>query len=288
MNPSTSIQRNSISRRQLAQGAAWATPIIAASTVIPAYAASPGKCVASVGVSSGASYDFGDTTGTGTTTQSLWFAGSGRVSGLPADAVITSATLDLVMPNRNDAVNNGAGPGAYDPGNSHVGNLPAGVTCSTSYATISGCDFTRSYNPARLGNAYSASSGTGTRTMLYNGGGQTTGAMWDPSISKATVRLVSNWTPYTFQTGIRARAWTLRYTADATIAQSLLTKDANGCLGFSTSTSKDTPLFNIIYNNVTKAIDPALRDFSPEAVFTVTYTSGGQSYTVQVKRTLAF
>ena len=288
MNSAPSIQKSSISRRQLTKGAAWASPVIASSASIPAYAASPGKCIAGVGVSSGASYDFGDTTGTGATTQSLWFAGSGRVSGLPADAVITSANLDLVIPNRDDGVNNGAGPGAYDPGNRHVGNLPTGITCATSYAAISGCDFTKSYNPARLGNAYSASSGAGTRTMLYNGGGQTTGAMWDPSISKATVKLVSNWTPYTFQTGATTLAWTLRYTADTAIAQKLLTKDANGCLGFSTSTSKDTPLFNIIYNNVTKAIDPALRDFSPEVVFTVTYTSAGQSYTVQVKRTLVF
>ena len=44
---STEAQQSGLSRRQLAAGAAWATPVIAASAVVPAYAASTGNTAGS-------------------------------------------------------------------------------------------------------------------------------------------------------------------------------------------------------------------------------------------------
>ena len=44
---STEAQQSGLSRRQLAAGAAWATPVIAASAVVPAYAASAGNTAGS-------------------------------------------------------------------------------------------------------------------------------------------------------------------------------------------------------------------------------------------------
>lgn len=271
------------SRRSIAKGAAWAVPTVVATTAAPAFAAS-GACEPTIALYGGASYDWGYVPGSGTTTQSFNSTFSVAVNNLPKDAEITQLHIDMTLQNRDDSVNDGRYPGIFDPGNRHVTNRPSGFTCSTSYSTITGCDFSEIYNDARLGDPYQPSRyASGTRAMLYNGGGQTTGDMWNPDEGSASVTLRSNWTNFTFPgTSTTEESWTVRYSADPAIATSLLAPTADGsCVTLSNTVSKDTPTLNIVYGNVNVLGDDSLETQWPGWFqLTVVYTSGGRSYTL--------
>lgn len=115
--------------------------------------------------------------------------------------------------------------------------------------------------------------------MLYNGGGQTTGLMWDPSKSTAKVELISNLQDHSFQ-GTTLKGRNLRYTADPAVAQTLLTADSTGCLGFTRATSKDTPQFLSIYGGLPQESYANQFPTAYDQIITIKYTSGGKTYTI--------
>jgi len=122
----------------------------------------------------------------------------------------------------------------------------------------------------------------GSKAFLYNGGGQSTGEIWDPTKSRnVSIKLIGNQTNFTFPSGVTAPAWTVRFTGDPVAATKLLKPDANGCLGFTKEQSKDTPLLNLIYGDVPAFDAAAPRTLELAQRFTVSYTSRGKTYTLQ-------
>lgn len=116
--------------------------------------------------------------------------------------------------------------------------------------------------------------------MLYNGGGQGTGLMWDPSRSNAKVELISNLQPHNFGS-TSLQAWNLRYTADAAVAQSLLRQDSTtGCLYFTKQMSQDTPQFLSVYQNMTAISRAGQYSNGYDQIVTIKYTSGGREFTL--------
>lgn len=258
-----------INRRSVARGAAWAIPAMTVAAASPAVAAST-ACVASIDGNGQAIYNWGvtnsDPNTTATTTQTLSFSGALSLAGLPADAKITSISYTYWFQNRNDGASNpdgstGAhGPGIYDLGNTHSSLNKAG-TCSTSYSTVTGCRYT-----------YGAA-GSPLTAPTYG----TSSTSVNPFTSgTATSAMTANWTNHTFENGKTTRAWSYTFTGDPSKAQALLTPDANGCL---TLASQGTPVMNVTYSNVLQAA-AAERTIQVDRIVYVTYTSGGQTYTL--------
>lgn len=260
------IVHTSVSRRTLAQGAAWAVPTVAIAGAAPAFAAS--RCATTITQAGTGYYGWGTVTSnpktTATTTQNLWLYGAVKVDALPADAVITDIRYVYWIQQRDDSKTNtngssGAhGPGIYDPGNS---KSSINGTCKISYSTVTSCSY-------KWGSP-----------VLTTVGGKTTSSIW--TSTNATVGVTKSWTDHAFTkldgTTETLKGWELTFQGDAAAATKLLATDASGC--------KYLPLqytsqFNATYNNVLQAY-ASERAFRVDRYAYVTYTSGGKSYTLQ-------
>ncbi len=295
MNESTT-NHSTLSRRTVAKGVAWSVPAVAVTIAAPAFAGSS-LCDPSLSAGGGMNYDwFTSTKSTydSTQTQLLRTAHSMDVVGLPLDARITSLSIEIYMPNR---VDNSSNPqpnwydfGAYDPGNRYASTNQRGE-CTTSYASITGCDFSSLYRhdvqqPLNVKTGY---------TLSQDQAG--TPEWWRPDVSDARVFLESNWTPYTFisdelgadnktRAGTKTRkAWKLVYEGDASAIPTTESDPqyseafALGGSGCKTFTGGVTPAFEVVYSGVktpTVRVDSAnkLESYTPplmEAIWTVTY-----------------
>lgn len=242
-------------------------PAVVAASSIPAMAAS--GCQAAMAVAGNASYNWGvsatDPKTTKTTDQVLTISGGVSLSGLPADAVITNIAYTYWIENRNDSATNadgssgGHGPGIYDPGNSKASTRTSG-SCSTSYSTVTGCSYT-----------YGAS---GSPLSAPPSGASTSANPFTSGTAKASLK--TNWTDHTFYNGRKTKAWQFVYQGDATKAQALLTKDSTGCL---TLAQQSTPVFTVTYTGVLQGAH-AEQTLQMDRTAIVTYTSGGNSYTL--------
>ncbi|MDU1064818.1 MAG: hypothetical protein E7A56_08105 [Cutibacterium avidum] len=234
-------------------------------------------CTPDIGGTSGIAQDHGRVTHYGTE-QAFVFAGSGDIHGLPQDATITAISLELWVQDYDER-----GEGVPAPNAPIVTNKGSfsGTDIGSVYSTSTGLAYGGSTcRPSHANDHFSCPD---NKDLLYNGGRQTTGPMWDPrpNVGSATVSVttgISNHTlsgPNTRKT-YTGDVWKITYTGDPAIANSLLKTSNNGCKGFSTSDSKDTPLVNVQWRGYSGSAIDAVVVYH----FNVTYTSGGVFRTV--------
>jgi len=257
-----------ISRRRLVKGAAWATPVVIASSAIPAYAAS--QCNPTIAGGGYMNYDWGvvptNPKTTATTTQSLSISAQISASQLPVGAVITDIRFEYWIQSRDDGITNpdgssgSHGPGIYDPGNTHASTKTAG-TCTTSYSTITGCSY------------------KGTTTPLSSLAARPASSTFTSGTSKAAV--TSNWVNHSFTklngSTVTAKAWQFQFIGDPKLATAQLTKNATtGCLDLPTL---NTPQFYVSYANVPQSANTERTIYVDRTAY-ITYTVNGVSKTL--------
>lgn len=259
-----------ISRRSLTKGAAWATPAVAISYAAPALALS--RCDTTIAATGGNAYNWGIGYNgyTGPTNQMYKQTSQFTVTDLPSDAVITGLKIDMVTANRNDGVDGHWDTDtAFDPGHKSASTRTAGTQCVTNYGSVgAGCDFTSLFSTF-----VGAISATPTRYTLYRT--STWGKAWEPiNGSTATIKLTSNWVDKVWADGITRKSWTLTYTGDPKIANTMMSTDPDtGCKTFR---SLDVPIFEVRYASVEGPHrDREVIGIPTEVNVTFTYTSGG-------------
>ncbi|SIL36179.1 Uncharacterised protein [Mycobacteroides abscessus subsp. abscessus] len=151
----------SLTRRQVAKGAVWATPVVVATAAVPAYAGSKNICTLDAGASLNTGFEYGDKVvdaNTNRTTEYFTLDGGGMdVYGLDADETVTSLSVTLSVENANSTRTAGNNQGFDDP------------TQNTVNVDDSG-----------LGPGWTQTSAARARTTTINleGGGTTTRNMW--------------------------------------------------------------------------------------------------------------
>ena len=151
----------SLTRRQVAKGAVWATPVVVTTAAVPAYAASKDICALDAGASLVTGFEYGEKivdANTNRTTEYFTLDEGGMdVYGLDADETVTSLSVTLSVENANSTRTAGNNQGFDDP------------TQNTVNVDDSG-----------LGPGWTQTSAARARTTTINleGGGTTTRNMW--------------------------------------------------------------------------------------------------------------
>lgn len=167
-----SSQTSTLNRRQLARGAAWSLPIVAASSAIPAYAASPAKCESTgrpffVG---GAKFHWG-TLGQRNQRQQLILFSRLQIENVSKNS-IASVTVKYVIQQRATGTTSPGAPLATDPSSDFVdGSLYSGAQSGLTTKGASGTlTQTASNETIRFGTAtavYNPASTSGTPYNTY-------------------------------------------------------------------------------------------------------------------------
>lgn len=140
-----------ISRRTLARGAAWAAPAVAATAVIPAYAAS--SCAPDADPTGGIYVDWG-TIGYGPTTRSLTINAETVVKGLPEGVTVTKVEHRWLIQQ--------SAAGSAAPGIPAIGDISSNRVTQVRRGNIT-------HQPGAAGwNAVATTTGT-TTNMQYSG-----------------------------------------------------------------------------------------------------------------------
>lgn len=166
-----------ITRRTVAKSAAWATPVVLATTLVPAYAAS--KCTPQLQVSPGATFTTSQPVpGTVTGEANISF-GRVQVTGLPSGVTVTkiSVTYDV---EQHTTARGTQSPGYPSPFETYISKRTgASAYSTTSWAQGSSYNFYDSKN-----------SWTGNK-VVFEGGNRS--IQWSDGVSRSSWAVTNTW-----------------------------------------------------------------------------------------------